>query len=151
MFVFNPEDIIILIGIIFITLQNPFREYIVFDSYSSLKKHIPYAVQNHAIFGIVWFALYLLLAASVFLVFLERAEIHRWVAYVLFSLYALILSCTKIWTPIFFGLHHYILSRERAERVKKDKSASMAPIAHIIAFIDLIMVIILIICFISQV
>lgn len=147
MFIFNPEDIIILIGIIFITLQDPFRNFVVYDSYTKLKKVIPYAVQDGAIFGIAWTILYVLIAAAVFLIYIERADIHRWVAYVLFSLYAGILVCTKTWVPIFFGLHEYILAKEQKEK-KKKPTTSMAYVAYIIAFIDLIILFMFIVCFI---
>jgi tryptophan-rich sensory protein len=103
-------------------------------------------VQNPIYFGLVWYTLYLFIATAVFLIFLERASLHEWVAYAEFSLFAVIVITIYAWTPLFFGLHDYL---QGLATTKGKKNASSVPpsTAHLLAFIDLLMLLIALTCF----
>lgn len=100
------QDLLILYGLIALFIYDPLsppRAEIV-AQYATLRRRIPGAVQSPAVFGIAWTALYLLMATSVFLLYLERADVRPWTAYAAFGVVGGMVATSKLWTLLFFGL-----------------------------------------------
>lgn len=129
-----PHDLLILYGLLALFFYDPLsppRDRME-THYQSLKRRIPGAVQNAAVFGIAWSLLYTCMAVSVFMLYLERADLYTWVAYANFALTGAILLTTKAWTPLFFA----------SPRV-------LAPAtAHGLALLDWLALLVCVICYI---
>lgn len=137
MYVVQPQDLLVLIGLLLACIYDPFASYVSYTYYEVLKKKIPWAPQRGMIFGLVWYVLYALLAISVFLIYLERNSIRIWVAYAEFGLFGAILFLTKIWSPLFFGMTSFPVPRKQP----------ILPYA--LALLDIVLLITCVICFMT--
>lgn len=142
----QPQDILVLVGIAIALLYDPFAPFVQYGAYAALKKKIPYAPQNPAVFGIVWYALYATITVAVFLIYLERYAIREWVAYAQFGLFGALLVLTKVWTPIFFGFR-------KGAKASKSWPAPPARLPserqtfHIAALVDAVGIVAVVVCF----
>ena len=146
MYDIQPPDILILIGVAIALLYDPFAPFVRYTIYELLKKKIRFAPQNAAVFGIVWYILYAMIATAVFLIYLSRNNIREWVVYAEFGLFGFLLVLTKIWTPIFFGFHRPLSPLSKSSRPaplpKEDRKTY-----YIIALMDAVAIAIVVSCF----
>lgn len=100
-----PQDVLVLYGLLALFFFDPLSppRDVIQAQYQSYKRRIPGAVQQAAVFGIVWGALYACMAVSAFLLYLERADIRLWIAYANLGLIGVMLITTKAWTALFFA------------------------------------------------
>lgn len=155
MYVMRPDDLLVLFGLCLIMIRQPFSEMISYASYEQIKKRVPYAIQNPIYFGIIWYTLDLFIATAVFLIFLERASIHTWIAYVEFSLFGALYLALKAWPLLFFTLHDYLTPTKKqlpstSKQLPAQKSQSVSDsgqIAYLAAFIDIILIFVALMCF----
>ena len=149
MYVILPEDLLVLLSLFFIMTQEWLPFPISYSSYDALKKKIAYAPQNPVVFGIVWYTLYLFIAAAVFLIFLQRASLHTWVVYAEFSLFFVIAVAIKVWPILFFTLHDALEQRAAAaSKKKKVEQSDIPPVtAYVLAFLDTLLLLVSLCCF----
>ena len=133
----QPQDVLVLIGLLLACIYDPFSAYVSYTSYEILKKKIAGAPQRGMIFGLVWYVLYALLATSVFLVYLERNSIREWVAYAEFGLFGAILFLTKVWSPLFFGFTSFTSPRKQPT------------LPYALALLDIVLLIVCVICYMT--
>lgn len=129
-----PQDLLVLYGMFVLFFYDPLsppRDQII-SQYTTIKRRIPWAVQNPAIFGIAWFILYVLMSISLFLLYLERADIRPWTAYAAFGMVGGILAASKVWTTLFFAL-------------PKTMSSTTA---HALALLDWLLLLICVVCYV---